>query len=179
MRNDERDALDRLLDDALAAYSRQEPRPGLEQRVLNHIRAGSAVRRFRWRRLAVTIPVAAGLLWVGVLWMRQSSTPERPPVTARVVAPAPPETPRMASRPHATKRLRAVARRRRILPKQPEFPAPVPVSNEERALLAFVEHSPKLARETLLDTRQQGIAPIRIEEIKIQPLQSDWPAIKE
>ena len=39
MRSDEGDERDRLLDEALSSYSAEEPRPGLEQRVLNRIHA--------------------------------------------------------------------------------------------------------------------------------------------
>jgi hypothetical protein len=40
-------------------------------------------------------------------------------------------------------------------------------------LLAFVARAPKEAQEALIDTPQPSVEPIRIEEIKIQPLQSD------
>jgi hypothetical protein len=60
---------------------------------------------------------------------------------------------------------------RKVLPRLPQFPAPAPVSDEERALLAFVTRAPKEAQEALIDAQQHSAEPIRIEEIKIQPLQ--------
>ena len=62
-------------------------------------------------------------------------------------------------------------RKRKILPRLPQFPAPAPMTNEERALLAFVARAPKQAQEALIDAQQQSVEPIRIEEIKIQPLE--------
>jgi hypothetical protein len=61
--------------------------------------------------------------------------------------------------------------KRQALPRLPQFPAPAPVTNEERALLAFVTRAPKEAQEALIDAPQLDVEPIRIEEIKIQPLQ--------
>jgi hypothetical protein len=61
--------------------------------------------------------------------------------------------------------------KRKALPRLPQFPAPAPVTNEERALLAFVTRAPKEAQAALIDWQQQSLEPIQIEEIKIQPLQ--------
>jgi hypothetical protein len=166
MRNDERDNIESLLDNALASYSMQEPRPGLDRRVLHRIHSDDAPRlvfpRWSW-----AIPAAACLLWAGIFWNRHAATPERVQVShvaaARATAPPRPATPPMVDHPH----------KRQALPRLPQFPAPAPVTNEERALLAFVALAPKEAQEALIDTPQQSVEPIRIEEIKIQPLQSD------
>ena len=171
MRNDERDKIERLLDDALASDSRQEPRPGLERRVLERIHSDDAPRlvfpRWLW-----AVPAAACLLWAGIFWNRHAATPERVQVTqvthvaaARETAPARPVTPRMVDHPHKR------PHQRKVLPRLPQFPAPAPVSDEERALLAFVTRAPKEAQEALIDAQQHSAEPIRIEEIKIQPLQ--------
>ena len=166
MSNDERDQIESRLDDALASYSRQEPRPGLERRVLDRIHAGAA-SRIAFPRWAWAIPAAACLLWAGILWTRHVATPDRAPVThmAAARAPAPPraETPPVVNRP----------RKKKALPKLPQFPAPAPITNEERALLAFVTGAPKEAQEALIDAQQHSAEAIRIEEIKIQPLRSD------
>ena len=164
MRNDERDNIESLLDDALASYSRQEPRPGLEQRVLDRIQA-DASPRLVFPRWAWVIPAAACLLWAGVLWTRHAATPVRVQpahvTVARAIPPSRQETPRIVHRPH----------KRQALPRLPQFPAPAPVTNEERALLAFVTRAPKEAQAALIDAPQLDVEPIRIEEIKIQPLQ--------
>jgi len=164
MSNDEQDKIETLLDGALASYSRQEPRPGLERRVLDRIHAHAAPRT-AFPRWAWAIPVAACLLWAGILWTRHVAPPARASVThvaaARATAPPSAETPRAVNRPRKSK----------ALPKLPQFPAPAPVTNEERALLAFVTRAPKEAQEALMDAPQQSVEPIRIEAIEIQPLQ--------
>jgi hypothetical protein len=165
MRNDPRDKVESLMDDALASYARQEPRPGLEQRVLARIHADTAPRRAipRWTWV---IPAAACLLCAGVFWSRHAGTPEQSKpaqVIVRATAPPRPETPQ-------TPRIVQRVRKRKVLPRLPQFPAPAPVTNEERALLAFVAQAPKEAREALTESEQQRVEPIRIEEIKIEPL---------
>jgi hypothetical protein len=164
MSNDDRDNIESLLDDALASYARPGPRPGLERRILDRIHADTGPR-WAFPRWVWAIPAAVGLLWAGVLWNRHVAPPARVPVAhvaaARAVPPSRQETPRIVHRPHS----------RRVLPRLPQFPAPVPVTNEERALLAFVTHAPKEAQESLIEAEQQSVEPIRIEEIKIQPLQ--------
>jgi len=166
MSNDKEDKIESLLDDALASYASQEPRPGLERRVLDRIHT-DAIPRFTFPRWAWAIPVAACLLWAGIFWTPRAATPERVPVThmASARAPAPPGagTPPIVHRPP----------KRNALPRLPQFPAPAPVTTEERALLAFVTSAPKDAQEALTERPQQSIEPIQIEEIKILPLQSD------
>jgi hypothetical protein len=72
MTNDEPDALDRVLDKALAEYSREEPLSGLEQRVLNRVRAEGSVRRVAFGRwvLACGIAAVAVIILTTVLWKR-------------------------------------------------------------------------------------------------------------
>jgi len=163
MSKDERDKVERLLDDALASYSRQEPRPGLERRVLDRIHTGASPG-IAFPRWAWAIPAAACLLWAGILWTRHVATPHRPQVrqvaVTREIAPPRAETPRIVNHVH----------KRKALPKQPQFPASAPLTNEERALLAFVTHAPKEAQEALIDAQQHSAEPIRIEKIEIQPL---------
>jgi hypothetical protein len=169
MRNDERDNIESLLDNALASYSMQEPRPGLDRRVLERIHSDDAPRPV-FPRWAWAIPAAACLLWAGIFGPRYVAAPKHSRLAQAAhmaappaIAPSRPEHPRIVERP----------RRRKSQPRLPQFPAPAPVTNEERALLAFVARAPKEAQEALLDTPQPGVEPIRIEEIKIQPLQSD------
>ncbi len=167
MRSEERDPLDALLEEALPGYSGHEPHPGLEQRILNRVRAAGPAPRFpRW---VFAIPALAGLLVLaGIFWKREAPKVPRPEAAhtvAKISAPAvPPVKPEPARR---------TTRRHTRYPKQPVFPAPTPLTNEERALLALAAHAPKEAREALTQTRPRDPEPIRIEEIKIQPLQSD------
>src|ERR1035441_4563835 len=76
MKNDEPDALDRALDkpldNALAQYSSEEPLAGLEQRVLNRVRAEGAPPRsgFGRRVAAAGVAVVAGVGVGAGLWGR-------------------------------------------------------------------------------------------------------------
>jgi hypothetical protein len=58
-------------------------------------------------------------------------------------------------------------------PKQSVFPAATPLSDAERALVAFVKIAPNDEVSALVEERKRSIAPIQIDSIKITPLQSD------
>jgi hypothetical protein len=51
-----------------------------------------------------------------------------------------------------------------------QFPTPTPLTDEERALLAFVAQSPKQAEEVLADAKSRSSKPIEIKEIQLEPL---------
>jgi hypothetical protein len=164
MSNDEPDHIEKLLDEALASYSMQQPEPGLEWRVLERVHLAAAPRVWlpRW---AWAIPAAACLLGAGMLWVRHGTKPERMPVAhgAVVRATAPLE-------PMTSRRVAVRPRKRKALPKLAQFPAPTPLTNGERALLAFAKRAPSEVRASLIEKPEPGIEPIRIDEIKIQPL---------
>jgi hypothetical protein len=58
------------------------------------------------------------------------------------------------------------------LPKREQFPTPTPITAEERALLAFVAHSPKQAEVLWEDAKSRTTEPLEIKEIHIEPLQN-------
>ena len=173
MRSNQPDELDRLLDEALASYSSEEPRPGLEQRVLARVRAEAAPRRFGWWRWGVAIPLLASLLVVAIAYRSkpQATSRERdlasakPPATV-VAAPAKPrpDTPRRARSVH-----RAVVAHS-ALPRRDVFPLPTPLSPEERAVLNLVRRFPDQARRVLIDANDRSNQPIEIPGIEIPPL---------
>ncbi|HXM42187.1 MAG TPA: hypothetical protein VN924_13115 [Bryobacteraceae bacterium] len=151
MRNDE---LDRALDEALARYSSAEPLAGLEQRVLNRVRAERPGRRIgRW---AWAVALAAGMIATAVFWVGQAFRP----VPQQILTRATPPVQTTAPPPVLGKRHRQARR-------------PVPLTSEERALLALATRAPGQAREALLELPVRSTEPIRIEEIKIEPLRSD------
>jgi len=152
MRNEEPDAIERVMDAALARCVSAEPLAGLEQRVLQRMRFDRARRRLAWWAWALA---TAGLAVVAVVWMR--TTPES--LTVPMFAPQAPEIAAARVAPRPPRRL-AVPRRR-------EFPTPRPLTPEERALAALVTQSPDVARA--LERRSDG--PIVIEEIQIEPLE--------
>ncbi|HZQ54542.1 MAG TPA: hypothetical protein VFB14_20240 [Bryobacteraceae bacterium] len=152
--------LDEILDAGLKAYSAVQPRQGLERRVLGHVHS---TRRFAWWHwVAVAVPVLACA--VGLLLWRQSEPVQTRPATsvetsARAMAPV--------VRPVVVaKHVRRVGQ----TPKRMQFPTPAPLTREERALLEFVQRSPKEAAELLGETRDSEIKPIQIQAISIPPI---------
>lgn len=173
MGNDEPDAVERVLGEGLARYAGQEPLAGLEQRVLDRVRGEGAARRAgfrRWGFIAAGVAVAA-LVAAAVLWMTPHP-PEAIPSLARVMGPPPDlassnQAPRMAdARPVKKHRIAAG------LPRRRQFPTPAPISSEERALLALAARAPDLARRAFAHSKPLSIEPIRLEEIKIEPLEN-------
>jgi len=170
MRSNSNDELERLLEEGLAAYSRQEPRPGLEERVLYRIRSETAARKAWFPRWAWAMTAMAGIVLAAVVWMhrpRPSVPRETPRVAVRTPAPVVADRPKIAE---------PVRRARVPLPRRREFPAPAKLTDQERALLLLASDTSdasKDARETLLSTRQQDLKPIQISEIRIPPLQID------
>ena len=154
------DEFDRMLDTALAKYAAVEPRAGLEERVLAHLRA-EALRRSRhaWLQwgLAGTlaaIAVIAVLVWTSsrashpVIATHPPDAIQRPSI--QETKPAPHETDEVAVAKAASMRKpaarRALASRAGILPKFDQFPSPQPLSAEEIALAKYVENFPKEAQ---------------------------------
>jgi hypothetical protein len=159
------DELDRVIDGALAGYSGAEPLAGLEERVLNRVRAVNAGRRGRIMWAFALAAVAAVVVAVIAERPPQAPAPKHNAI-ARVVTPAPVR--------HAVEERRVVPKRprQRLLPKQDQFPAPAPMTSEERALVAFVEQHPAEARQVFAELEKSG-EPIEIQPIQIPPLDSD------
>src|SRR5579862_6989318 len=89
MENEREDQLSRLLDDALATYASQRPRPGLELRVLNRIRAEDALPRLPLLRWAVPLATLACLLVGITLWRNRDPVVMHPAIVTKPAIPAP------------------------------------------------------------------------------------------
>ena len=159
---------DRWLDDELARYSTVEPRPGLEHRVLAHVRAESARRRKSWLRWAIIAPAAALLLFVIDYDIpRPSHTqPALAPPSRAVASPArktlgaPRKSPSLVS-----------ARKREPLPRLAVFPSPEPLTPQEMLLFAALHDSPEVvAKLGVPPGPLQPPAPIEIQQLKFAPL---------
>jgi len=161
------DELDKALDSALAQYSSAEPLAGLEQRVLNRVRADGARPRFAFARWALALGVAVAMLTTAVLWQRPQPKLEGGLQPARRLSAAL----RERTLPHRQARRPVPLYRQAGRPVPPSIQArrPVSLSPNERALLALTERAP----EALLDLQRQSTEPISIAEIKIEPLRSD------
>ncbi len=162
------DELDRRIDSALAGYSDAEPLAGLEERVLRRVRLATRRRMLGW---AAAFAVAAALVVTAIVVRapHHSDPPTYRVGIPAVMRPAPVvEKPRVV----AVRRSKPRAVRARRLPKLEQFPAPTPLTGEERALRAFVEQHPAEARQVFAEL-QKSNEPIEIQPIQISPLQSD------
>ena len=146
--------IDQIIESALTAYSAVNPEAGLDQRVVKRVRKSRAKRR----TLAVCATAAALLL---VVVLRQSSGPDGVQGLALRRAPSPP-APTWSEpliRPKSQTKSRPRLRTKRRLPKRESFPAPSPLTREERILLAFVRRDPATARQ-LLSSIDHSITPL-------------------
>lgn len=177
--------IDRWLEDALARYTRVEPRPGLEARLLARVaekRRESRSNLRWWGALALTTAclLAAALLWrerpvpVGLQQpvanvvssdkQTQASTSRSSGETASryagigiVVAPG---KPRRALAVHGQS----------AEPKLDRFPAPTPLSEQERLLARYVREYPQRA---ILMARVQT----EFRQLDEREMAAPWPAV--
>ncbi|HEU5453107.1 MAG TPA: hypothetical protein VFU76_14025 [Terriglobales bacterium] len=159
--------LDDLLDRGLREYSQAEPRPGLEDRILANLRTQPEPRP-RWRIWIPALAAAAAIIVIVALALRphEQTAPSAtakgengPRATSRAtVATAMP--PREKTAPHvSTKHAPVVAHQRRArtvqvastgqpsLPRQQTFPAPAPLTEQEKLVMALLRHAPDQARQ--------------------------------
>jgi hypothetical protein len=165
------DDLDRMIDSALAGYSSAQPLAGLEERVLNRVRLSARRRVIAW---AVAGAVVASLV-VAAIFVRMPRVPATAiHDTAAVETPAPPRPVLQESQVAPKRRWGRAATKGaeppRPLPKLEAFPVPTPLTAEERALLALVEHHPDEAMR-LVAKRRESNKPIEIDPIQIAPIQ--------
>ena len=156
------DDLDRLLEDALASYSRQEPRAGIEQWILS--RARSVCPRSKWMVPQWTLTAVAILCVAGMISISRREN--------RPVPPAQPPLP-VVMRAAVIPRPIGITVTRKRLPRQERFPSDAPLTNQERALLLLAESAPDQARSVLEGWDPGEIIPVSIDEISIPPLSSD------
>lgn len=169
------DELDKTLERAISTYSREEPRAGFEKRVLDKIYA-HGTGNFLSRNLILAALVFACILLLAITFSmnHESIRPSsKPRVIANesnesIVAPMPRAVrTREPQHPLQAKHARAV---RFKLPKQQQFPAPTPLTDQERALLALTTRSPN-EMAVLVQPESRKDEPIHITEIHIEPLQ--------
>ena len=157
------DDLDDLIDGALSTYSSAEPLSGLEQRVLNGVRAAerSRKRRWWWAALALAAPAVAAILFL---------TPARKPTPVPVAVTTPPRAHVEPAGPAEPRPAPAVRTRRtgrpRVLPRKPTFPTPSPLTREERLLVELAASRPQLLMARPMDE-------IEIKPLEIAPLITD------
>jgi hypothetical protein len=179
MNSNDRDELDDLIDGALAGYSSADPVDGLEDRVLRRVQTSGVPRSSPWfNRLGFAISALAALLFACIAlrmeWKSQSPTTTTTPMP---VVSAPQPSPPPATRLVASTRGSETGREHSVpatsLPKEEFFPAPAPITAEERALVAWVRRAPAEAAQAFADLQERSDEPIAIQPIQIPPLQSD------
>ncbi len=143
------DNLDRLLDEALAAPPED---PGLAPRVLARLEA--APRRSWWIWAVPAAATAAAVVFAMAVWPDPPLLPPAPHVDVAVLRTIPFGPARPAP---------AVAAQVRRVPQSATFPAPSPLSAEERALLRLTATPDAFAKPFTGD-------PIEIAPLEITPL---------
>ena len=137
--------VDRFLDEALAAYSCAQPRPGIEGRILGRV----ASVRGRWKWMAAGLSVCA----VGALCVALLVVVPKPAITI-VPLPIRAETlPILPPIPVREPRERSVR--------------PAPLTKEERAWMSLGESG------VLASVELDDFAPLRVDDLAIPPLESE------
>ena len=170
--NERNHEVDKLLDAGLARYSSAEPRPGLENRILAGLRAQPQPSRWLdWRWAGALATAAAAVLVLAVFFLRQPLPEPPPPSIATVPAlpptvPAPPVSQPPAAAKPATRRTQTQVQQARAEdPRLDTFPAPAPLSEQERLLLLFARQTPKeavlMAQARNRPTEPLGVVPLQ------------------
>ena len=172
---DEQDNLDNRIDRALASYTPRVARPGLEQRILAAVAAGSRQQKWSWKPIWAF--AAALLLLVAVaipLWIM----PGRPQTTIARRAPAgqveysPQTKPALATYPQSAPHL--VSRRASVtvnLPLPTQFGQPRP-TQEELLMARFAAREPDLL-DALAKSKPDLDAPVTITALPDNPVATE------
>jgi hypothetical protein len=145
---DNNQSAEKWLDTALKQYGEAEPRPGLENRVLANLdaqRAQLTLRPWWWRPTAAVVAVAV-LAAAGLLLRRhpevtvKSKTANQATIAGETTEPEPPIEPAVRPRTPPGSRVRSQIRSQRALsvPRLEQFPAPAPLSEQEKILAQYV-----------------------------------------
>lgn len=174
--------VDRVLDQALREYADAEPLAGMEERILRRIAASPAERS---RRMGWIWALAAAAVILVAVWlsMRNQQRPQHAASSAPSMQQSIDNSARIEKRiaPSAQTptRAEAASKRRRpavtsesesaaiqkAKPSSAQFPAPVPLTREENALLALARSHPDELLKTPVSSDQLSIAPIEIKPL--------------
>ncbi len=169
-----------LLDRALAHHRAEEPRPGLEQRVLAHLDSAPAPL-FGWRWKAGAVMATTALLAVVALYLTYSlpsvdPSPEQPQIARSepIHVPAPEEAP---SVPESTVSLTpaflpaqddASDDAQAVNARSPTFPSTRELSPQEALLVRFVQRAPEQMLRSI--ARTEPTRPLHVEKLSMQRL---------
>ena len=174
--------VDELLEASLKQYRGEEPRSGLEMRILAGVRTQERAARFRW--LGWAVAVCAGILAVIALALHFTRAPLRQPTPSAslpqptATQPASPMVSRqrlLLSPRRPAREVRRVATRR----SRPEqFPTPLPLTEQEKLLLAYFNKTAK--PDSIPGTDENSVGSLEIPRIivaalQIEPLDDSQP----
>ncbi len=146
---------DHDLDRLLRSYSDQEPRVGIESRVLNRVTSQPRSWGLWW----VLVPVLGCVAAAVAVWNYQAAGVPLPPAIKSVAY-----VPSTSLVTHAAR----VVRVRHVVRHQPALSPRM--TAEERALVQFVATDPVRLRESLDELETHSTESVQISEIKIDPL---------
>ncbi len=185
--------VDELLDSALAHRRVAEPRPGLEGRIMAHVRSASQESsKSKARKLWLAAAAAAAVIGLVAIYaanlshnpaLQTSQTVNQVPAASPTVTLKASSEPTPAASP-ATKiaEPKQVARSERKPLRRVEahhwpsqFPTPAPLSPEEKALVRYVrETPPQVLAEPILKPdstiQRVEVKPLEIPPLEIKPL---------
>ncbi|HET7214063.1 MAG TPA: hypothetical protein VFL79_10775 [Terriglobia bacterium] len=181
--------VDELLDSALAHRRDSEPRAGLEGRILARVRAasregGRKLSRKFWLAVAATAAVVA-LIAIYSANRSHGPVPQASRTANAVPAPPPREALKANAEPTpaigpatAVVEPKRIARRERKPSRRVEahhwpsqFPTPAPLSQEEKALVRYVQQTPPQVLAEPFVREQSANQPLEIKPLKIVPLE--------
>jgi len=141
--------VDEILEASLARYGSEDPRPGLEARILANVRAAEKHSQSRIWGWGIAL-AAAVILIVAIVYRpsRRTPSPTVPaPVATNPAATVPAVTvgpaPQEVQEPAHPARIAKVRR-----PRPEQFPTPAPLSEQEKLLLLYVRETPKSVLNT-------------------------------
>lgn len=164
--------VDQLLTASLAGYAAEEPRTGLEQRILVCLsEAPQSPARLVWRwlpagALAVVVMLALALL----LPPRETTRVARPPSAAHPSAASAPLPPAVSTAEVRPTRPRRAPQSPTALVRAAQFPTPDSLTEEERLLTRFLDSS---AREVLVASvhREEPLLDLQVRDLEVPLLE--------
>jgi len=158
--------VDDLLETSLKRYHGEEPRSGLEMRILAGIRSRERAARRRW--LGWAVAACAGILAIIVLTLHFAPTRHRQPTPRAELSPEESGAHRAPIQPPQQQVRRVAAHHSR--PEQ--LPTPLLLTEQEKLLLEYLSKTSKgdLAEETNR-TDEAPVTDLEISKITIAPLE--------
>ncbi len=162
---DRNDFFDQLLEAGLARYAGEEPLPGLERRILEKALARRPRERWGWSwALAAATATLALAGFIFVISRRPSTQPRLAPRAADSHQ----ATGSTRERPEVSRAAPRLRPAEQALTRPERFPAPAPLTEQEKLLLLYVKLTPKPVLAATADHRP--IEDLRIDDLTVPEL---------